>query len=475
MVFSSVPFLFFFLPAFLLCFLSLPNRNLSLLAFSTLFYVWGEGVFVLVIILFVAVNYIAGLKISTVNEKHRKCALTVGVIVNLILLVYFKYFGFLIYDVIGLKQFDPGHVPHLPLGISFFSFQSISYLVDVYRRKASPARNIWDLALYIMMFPQLIAGPIVRYAMVERQIRRRTIHLNYTIHGLMFFAIGLAQKVLVADSMAGVADEFYSLPSNVISTQIAWTGAIAYTLQIYFDFAGYSNMAIGLGLIMGFKFPRNFNYPYISQSITEFWRRWHMSLSSWFRDYVYIPLGGNRNGAFRTYRNLLIVFLLCGIWHGASWTFAVWGLYQGTLLIVERLGFSRILEMMPRVLRHIYTVTAVIVGFVIFRSETLDQAVGILMHMTLPSPQSNATPGFWEIVTHQQLFFGIVGVVAATPTVRFVIIRIVTDRSFEIPSRRAQYRPAQVAIDLSFALGLIFICAIYIASATYSPFIYFRF
>jgi alginate O-acetyltransferase complex protein AlgI len=474
MVFSSVTFLFFFLPAFLLCYALLPFRNITLLVFSTLFYTWGEGIFILVLLFSIAVNYLAGRGIAAHEGKSRGYALATGIAANLLLLAYFKYFGFILFDLLGLTRIDPTVVPHLPLGISFYTFQAISYLIDVYRRDARPAKSVWDLALYIMMFPQLIAGPIVRYAKVARQIRRRTIHFNYSIHGLMFFAIGLAQKILIANNVAGVADGIFALPQDSLSALIAWTGAIAYTLQIYFDFAGYSNMAIGLGLMMGFKFPENFNYPYISQSITEFWRRWHMSLSSWFRDYLYIPLGGNRHGALATYRNLLVVFLLCGLWHGASWTFVVWGLYHGVLLVIERLGLARVLESAPRALRHLYLLLLVVIGWVIFRAETFDQAAQFLGHMSLWLPSSTQAPGFWEQVTHQQLVFGLLGVIAATPVVRQMLNKLVTDRDLSVGRRMRSSRLRRIA-DVSFALLLIGICGIYVASGTYNPFIYFRF
>jgi len=474
MVFSSVSFLFFFLPAFLLCYSLLPFRNATLLTFSVLFYLWGEGIFVLILLVSVVINYFAGRTIAA-STRRKNLALAVGVGANLVLLIYFKYFGFLVFDVLRWEQFDPDLVAHLPLGISFFTFQSISYLVDVYRHRAPAARNVWDLALYIMMFPQLIAGPIVRYASVARQIRRRTIHFNYAFHGLMFFAVGLSQKILVANNVAVVADGIFDLPLDALSAQIAWTGALAYTLQIYFDFAGYSNMAIGLGLMMGFKFPHNFNYPYISQSITEFWRRWHMSLSSWFRDYLYIPLGGNRRGALITYRNLLVVFLLCGLWHGASWTFVAWGFYHGFLLIIERLGLSRVLGIVPRGLRHLYAMLAVIVGWVLFRAETFGQAKVLLSHMALRLPVSPEAPGFWEHVTHQQLFFGLLGVVAATPAARFLVTQVITDRSTDVKRRTETGGKLRTGTDFVFALGLIFVCAIYVASGAYNPFIYFRF
>lgn len=475
MVFSSVTFLFFFLPAFLVAYTLLPPRNAVLLLFSVVFYIWGEGIFFLVLLLSVFINYFAGRLIATSDPGRRKKALAAGVSANLLLLFYFKYFGFVLSDILGLKGFDPNLIPHLPLGISFFTFQSISYLVDVYRRDAKPATSFANLAVYIMMFPQLIAGPIVRYATVARQIGRRTIHLNMVIHGLLFFAIGLSQKVLIANNVAGVADGVFALPDSSLSALVAWTGALSYTLQIYFDFAGYSNMAIGLGLIMGFKFPHNFNYPYISQSITEFWRRWHLSLSSWFRDYVYIPLGGNRHGPLITYRNLFLVFLLCGLWHGASWTFVAWGLYHGLLLIIERLGLGRLLARTPRGFRHLYALFAVILGWVLFRAETFEQATRFLHQMLLFPTSSPQAVGIWETINNQQLFFMIVGIIASTPLVRFLVTRVVTDRNTDVGRRTTGRTLLGTLTDLSFAFSLLLACSIYIASGTYNPFIYFRF
>ena len=477
MVFSSVSFLFFFLPAFLLCYALLPWRNATALAFSLLFYVWGEGVFVLVLLLSVLINFFAGSAIGHAAPEHRRLWLTLGVCANLALLVYFKYFGFLMLEVIGCQGLDPEQVPHLPLGISFFTFQSLSYLIDVYRGEAKPARSLRDLALYILMFPQLVAGPIVRYASVARQLRRRVIHASYVRHGLLFFSVGLAQKVLLADNMAGVADKVFALPADQLGTGLAWAGALAYMQQIYFDFAGYSNMAIGLGLIMGFKFPHNFDYPYISQSITEFWRRWHMSLSSWFRDYLYIPLGGNRHGPLTTYRNLFVVFALCGLWHGASWTFLAWGLYHGTLLVLERLGLGRVLAWLPRAARHLYALLAVLVGWVLFRAESFDQARLFLGRMLgLAASPSAQAPALAEIMTHQQWLFGALGLLAATPLLRRLSARLLTDRTLAAGRRRGFRTGARaVALDASFILGTLFLCSLYVASGTYSPFIYFRF
>ncbi|MBT8064809.1 MAG: MBOAT family protein [Gammaproteobacteria bacterium] len=475
MVFSSSIFLFYFLPAFLICYTIFPARNAIILLFSALFYAWGEGVFLLVLVESVLVNFIAGRMIEQSSGRGRKAALAIGVAANLLVLFFFKYFGFFIYDVLGHASFDPAMVPHLPLGISFFTFQSISYLVDVYRREAPPARSVWELAVYIMMFPQLIAGPIVRYASVASQIRTRKVLPEQVAHGLMFFAVGLAQKVLVANNVAGVADRVFGLAGDELSALLAWTGALFYTLQIYFDFAGYSNMAIGIGLMLGFRFPKNFDYPYISQSITEFWRRWHMSLSSWFRDYLYIPLGGNRVSTATTYRNLLVVFVLCGLWHGASWTFLAWGLYHGALLVVERLGWGRQLSRLPVVARHFYALAAVVVGWVLFRSESFGQAGVMLGRMFGLANSTGMAPGFWELVDHQELAAAALGIVAATPVARKLVTRFVTDRDVEAPSGTFSGWSWQSARDAAFVLGLVFLCATYVVAGTYNPFIYFRF
>jgi len=475
MLFSSVTFLFYFLPLFLLCYAVLPFRNATALLFSAIFYAWGEGLFLSVLVVSVLLNYVCGRWIDSASERGRQRALTVGVIANLTLLGYFKYFGFLVVDIFGWQSFNPDNIPHLPLGISFFTFQSISYLVDVYRRDAKVADSILDLALYIMMFPQLIAGPIVRYARVARQLRRRVVHVNYLLHGLMFFAIGLAQKMLIANNMAGVADSIYGLPQDALSTGLAWTGATTYTLQIYFDFAGYSNMAIGLGLVMGFKFPQNFNYPYISQSITDFWRRWHMSLSSWFRDYLYIPLGGNRVGSWRTYRNLLIVFLLCGLWHGAAWTFVVWGFYNGAFLIMERWGLGARLARLPRLIRHAYALLAIVVGWVIFRADTLPQAGNMLRYMFGMGDISITSKSVLEYVNQQQLLLFFVGLIASTPLPRSLAAKFMTDRHVDVRRRFPAATVPRDAISVAIACLLLIVCFIYVASGTYNPFIYFRF
>jgi alginate O-acetyltransferase complex protein AlgI len=462
MVFASVTFLFYFLPIAILLYALLPARNAVALALSLVFYAWGEGVYVLLLLGVVASNYLSGRLIS--RFASRLWPLAIGVAVNLGVLAYFKYFGFLINDVLSLG--DGIEPPHLPLGISFFIFQSISYLVDVYRGDARPARGVLDLALYITMFPQLIAGPIVRYASVSETIRHRHIDLEQVMKGAALFVLGLAQKLLVANNMAEIADTAYAADLSTVDFTLSWLGTLAYTLQIFFDFAGYSLMAIGLGRIMGFTFPQNFNYPYISRSVTEFWRRWHISLSSWFRDYLYIPLGGNRKGPMRTYFNLVTVFFLCGLWHGASWTFIVWGLFHGLLLVVERLGLGRVLSALPPLLANAYTLFVVIIGWVLFRAENFTQATVFLKAMFL-----GAAPGkleFAEIVSNENLFFALIGIVFSTP-----LISRLADRA---STRMRSHSPAVAYSAGTFLyLSLFAVCVVYVMSGTYNPFIYFRF
>ena len=351
MVFSSIIFLFYFLPMFLLCFALSGFSKYVLLGFSLIFYAWGEAIFLPLVLLMIVLNFYIGVAIENGHiSGHARKWLIVGIVLNLLPLGLFKYGEFLSQTLIKLIGPNIGHVLAplqqdlaelpLPLGISFYTFHSLSYLIDIYRKDVRAERSIRDLAVYISMFPQLIAGPIIRYKTVARELHKPVIEPQRTALGVYVFTIGLAQKVLIANTVAASADAIFALPFRQLSTQDAWLGIICYTLQIYYDFGGYSNMAIGLGFIIGFTYPINFNYPYISTSMTEFWRRWHISLSSWFRDYLYFPLGGNRISQERTYLNLWIVFLLCGLWHGAAWSFVIWGAVHGFFLVLERGGFS---------------------------------------------------------------------------------------------------------------------------------------
>jgi len=377
-VFSSVSFLFFFFSAFLVVYFLVPGgaRNLVLFAASLLFYSWGEGAYVVVLLGYLAFNYACGLLIDLLEGGPRKAALAIGLAANLSGLVCFKY----VVLVAGLVP--AGSLPdHLPAGISFYTFHSISYLVDVYRRSATAERNVLSLAVYLAMFPQLIAGPIIRFKDICGEIRRRDHGWERAYSGSRQLLAGLAQKVLIADNVGPIADAAFNADPASLTAGFAWLGVIAYTFQLYFDFAGYSNMAIGMGRIIGLSYPVNFDLPYCSKSITEFWRRWHISLSTWFRDYLYIPLGGNRVSRSRTFINLLTVFVLCGLWHGAAFSFVVWGLYHGAFLILERTRFGAALESRPPALRHAYALLVVTIGWVFFRAPTLPGAIDYLRSM----------------------------------------------------------------------------------------------
>ena len=468
MVFSTTSFLFVFLPLFLLCYALLPWRNLVALCFSLIFFAWGEGAYVVLLLLTIAANYLIGARLD--RPAQRRWLLGAGVGLNLLILGYYKYFGFLVGTVLHLP-IPEADIPHLPLGISFFIFQSISYLVDVYRGDSPKARSFFDLALYIAMFPQLIAGPIVRYGTVAAALVERSISLHDVYRGSLLFILGLSYKMLVANNTAEVADLVFALGPDQVDTITAWTGVLAYTLQIFFDFAGYSLMAIGLGRIMGFHFPQNFNYPYISQSITEFWRRWHMSLSSWFRDYLYIPLGGNRHGALRTYLNLFIVFFLCGLWHGAAWTYVAWGIFHGVVLAIERMGLKQGMVKLPRPIRHIYTLLLVMIGWVLFRAETFGQASLFLQVMFIPTVADS--PAFAQLVTRENLFFALIGTLFCMPLLERS--RLFKSSDEPLPGETNRVSALPVIRDGAIGLALLFLCTIYVMSGTYNPFIYFRF
>ena len=477
MLFSSVTFLFYFLPLFFLLYYVTPWKNLILLAASLLFYAWGEPVYVFLLLTSIGLNFGCGLLIDREQRdgSSGRLSLTLGVIVNLLILAYFKYLHFLIESIAALV--DPIGIPVpklnpvvLPLGISFFTFQGISYLVDVYRGHVAVERNLLTLGTYITMFPQLVAGPIIRFKTVSKELHQRRLAPSRVRLGIELFIVGLAQKVLLANTVALPADQIFALPLHDLSFQTAWLAAVCYTLQIYFDFAGYSNMAIGLGLMIGFAFPRNFNYPYISQSVTEFWRRWHISLSRWLRDYLYIPLGGNRRGIGQSYANLLIVFILCGLWHGASWTFIAWGVYHGFFLILERLGLLSLLTRLPAPLRRGYVLLAVIVGWVLFRSDTFSQAQAMLTAMVgygLGDPMLHPLA---EYLSGSVVSALLVGAVAATPVGR----QVGTEIGRLTRSGSMQGRLARI-MHVGFSAGLLSLSAASLASGTYNPFIYFRF
>lgn len=476
MVFSSLEFLFVFLPAFLLAQAFLPWPNGVAVAFSLLFYFVGEGWYSLIVIASVVINYGVGLLIEAQSdERRRRWALGVGVALNASSLIFFKYSSFFA-DSLGSERAAAWlRTWHLPLGISFFTFHAISYLVDIFRRDAKAEHSFVNLSLYMLMFPQLIAGPILRFHTIARQLKRRVVTARHLHFGLLLLSLGLAQKVLIADTLAQLADSLFGR-SRELSAAAAWLAVVGYTFQIFFDFAGYSNMAIGLGWMMGFDLPRNFDYPYISQSITEFWRRWHMTLSRWFRDYLYIPLGGNRGGPARTYRNLLTVFLLCGLWHGASWTFVVWGAYHGAWLVLERLGGERVLAMLPRVVRHAYVLLVVMVSWTLFRAESLAEAGSILARMfgIVPSPPNAlGSASLAEVVSNGQLFALAIAALFSAPALPRALGRLVQVAS-ERPLPR-HFAPRVYVPGIMLGVALLMVVTTKVLTGAYSPFIYFRF
>jgi len=481
MVFSSAIFLFLFLPVVLLghWLAGQRLRNLFLLLASLVFYAWGEGIYVAVMIMSIVFNYFFGRLLDSNFWQHRrKLLLGIMLALNLLPLLYFKYFVFLLTNLNLLlgsgQQFSAPAEIHLPIGISFFTFQAMSYLVDVYRRTNKAQQSIFAVGLYIALFPQLIAGPIVRYHDVAEQIKKRVQTLSLFASGVERFIFGLGKKMLIANPLGYIADSIFSLPAGELTMLTAWLGIICYALQIYFDFSGYSDMAIGLGRMLGFRFLENFNFPYIANSIREFWQRWHMSLSGWFRDYLYIPLGGNRHGSLITARNLFIVFLICGLWHGASWNFVIWGLLHGSFLVLERGSWGKILNSMPKVLQHCYVLLIVLTTWVFFRAETLDLSINYLSTMY-------SWPDTWGLHTRIAIkldteFFVtlFLGILLSTPLYLFLSNQCKNRCMTALTSNKTLLIGSMIGkIAL---LSIIFILvSMEIANGSYNPFIYFRF
>lgn len=480
MVFSSVIFVFLFLPAVLVGYAVAGRRfrNLWLLAASLFFYAWGESFFVLLMLTSIGLNYVFGLLVDRAKlGTARKLLLGSAVFVNLALLGFFKYMNFFLENLAwfidlsgGLHyEFDP---IHLPIGISFFTFQAMSYVIDVYRKDGSVQKNPVNLALYIALFPQLIAGPIIRYQDVAVQLAKRAVTREGFVEGIERFVFGLGKKILIANTVAVPADAIFGLEGGNLSFGLAWLGVLCYTLQIYFDFSGYSDMAIGLGHMFGFRFRENFAYPYTSQSVREFWRRWHISLSTWFRDYLYIPLGGSRGSNARTSFNLLIVFFLCGLWHGASWTFVVWGLYHGVFLSLERTRFGRVLEWLPRPARHGYTLLVAVVGWVFFRAESFSLAASFLRAMAGFGTGENTVYYALYYLKQDVALAIVLGIFMSAPLLPYVRARF---RALVAADRPG---PANVlaALTRAGAIAVVFLLCIMVLSAqTHNPFIYFRF
>lgn len=482
MLFTEPLFLFLFLPALLGLYFVSPkwSRNFLLLCASLLFYAWGERTYVVVLLFSIFLNYIFGLLIGRAGEaRGRRLLLLGGISGNLLLLITFKYARFLVAnlnELSALTGFNALPLPgiRLPIGISFFTFMGMSYLVDIYRRQLRAETNLNTFALYITLFPHLIAGPIVRYSDIAKELVERFVSRAEFAAGVRRFIIGFGKKMLIANTVAFPADSIFNAPTEQLTAGLAWLGLVCYTLQIYFDFSGYSDMAIGLAKMFGFHFPENFDYPYIADSITNFWRRWHISLSTWFRDYLFFPLGV-RGPRWRVYLNLLIVFFLCGLWHGASWNFVVWGLFHGAFLVFERLGLAAWLQKRPRALRHFYTLLVIMVAWVFFRAESLSHALAYLQAMIGRGHGMNLgySPAMYlntELLL--ALLVGVLGSMALVPALRKWQEQVMsegdgTTRAFVETGARL----------LSFAvLVLIFVASAALSAAgTYNPFIYFRF
>jgi len=511
MVFSSIVFLFLYLPLVLavyhLIFLpvTLGYRpqlfrqisTLFLMCASVLFYFWGEANLIWIIIGVTCFDYLAGLLVAgafharPIEELEpggprttwQRVAIVGSICCNLAILGFFKYFNF---AVDGYNQFVSGlglsalvvtdvMKVRLPLGISFFTFESMSYTIDVYRGRARATRNFINFGYFVTAFPHLVAGPIIRYRDLAEQIVGRVVTRQHVASGVSRFIIGLGKKVLIANSVAAVADSVFTLPTSQLTPGLAWLGIVCYTLQIYFDFSGYSDMAIGLGRMFGFEFLENFNYPYVSQSVQDFWHRWHISLSNWFRDYLYVPLGGSRCGPRRTYVNLVIVFVLCGLWHGASWTFVAWGLYHGLFLVIERLGFARVLERRARIVRHGYSLAVVIVGWVLFRSETFSQATEFLAALGGVAHGAGTVHCVAAHLSMDVVLAMMAGALLSMPLMpAFIAWR---DRLLAAPGVQDRWlTPFYFSAARLAGLSAVLVTSVLsLASGTHNPFIYFRF
>ncbi len=462
MVFSSLSFIFFFLPIFLLIyFISKKElQNIVILLGSLFFYAWGEPKYVIVMIFSIIFNYLCGLLINR-YRKQDKLFLILAIIGNLLLLFVFKYLDFTIININRLFSSNINSLNLLlPIGISFYTFQAMSYVIDVYKKKVKVQKNIITMGTYVALFPQLIAGPIVRYKDIEKQLSNRTINLNKVSDGIRRFIIGLGKKVIIANNVAVIADTIFDGNIQNTGALILIIGTIAYALQIYFDFSGYSDMAIGLGKILGFDFLENFNYPYISKSITEFWRRWHISLSSWFRDYVYIPLGGNRVSKIKWIRNIFMVWFLTGLWHGASWNFILWGLYFAVILLLEKLVLSKYLDKLPSFISWIYAFILICIGWIIFRIQGINNIMIVFSNIFTLKP-SNLT---LFISNHYYLLnniiYMIIGIIGMFPFINKYMIKLSNKYGYIY----------DVLIIIIFIISIMFLI-----QSTYNPFIYFRF
>ena len=471
MLFSSLVFLFTFLPITLLVYYLVPRKvkNVVLLIASLIFYAWGEPVYIFLMLISILFNYFCGMDIALkAGRKSQVRSLIFTIVVNLFILGFFKYYGFI---VTNLNAILPFYIPYrkleLPIGISFYTFQTLSYIIDVYRGNVDVQVNLIDFGTYVTMFPQLIAGPIVQYADVERQLRERKESLTKFGYGAWFFVMGLAKKVLLANTIGSIYENIAAMDGMSVVT--AWLGCLAYTFQIYFDFSGYSDMAVGLGKMFGFEFMQNFNYPYISKSVTEFWRRWHISLGSWFREYVYIPLGGNRVTVPRHLLNLLIVWFLTGLWHGAHWNFVLWGLYFFVFILIERLFLKRLFAKL-HILPHIYLLFVVFVGWILFHFT--DVRLGWTVFLGLFGANGNAASDFVSItLLKNNVFLLAVSAIACTPLVK----TMANGAGTRLRRSRSGERLFNLMAYIVFPIILLLLSTASLVGDSYNPFIYFQF
>lgn len=468
MVFSSVTFLYVFLPLVLLIYYIAPKRlkNLLILISGIIFYAWGEPVYVCLMLFTTLVDYTAGRLIARFDDrpKARLATMVTAVSINLLLLCIFKYSSFVITNInqiFGLALTDP-ELP-LPIGISFYTFQSMSYTLDMYMRNISVQKNFINYAAYVTLFPQIVAGPIVRYKEVAAELEHRSVTLTKVGEGVGIFLRGLGKKVLLANNIGMLWTTVKGTPLDGLSVLTAWLGILAFTFQIYFDFSGYSDMAVGMGKMMGFNFPQNFNYPYLSKSVSEFWRRWHITLGSWFRSYVYIPMGGNRVGTLKLLRNLLVVWFLTGLWHGASWNFILWGLYFGVILIIERFFLGKYLQKIPAVLQVLYSFLLVVFGWVLFEFEDLAN-VGRYIGAMFGGNGGVLLDGQALYLLSSYLLLLVVCAIGATNYPKKLVEKV--SGKFPVWVRYAS--PV-------FEVGLLFLCTAFLVNSTYNPFLYFRF
>lgn len=483
MVFSSLTFLYYFLPAVLIVYIMLPNRitvngikikgsplviparNLLILISGLFFYAWGEPKYVWIMIISTLIDYTAGRLIDRFDDssKKRTAFLLVSVIMNLGLLAVFKYSSFIITNINGIFGLGiPDPKLSLPIGISFYTFQSMSYTIDLYMRKIKVQKSLIGFTSYVTLFPQIVAGPIVRYEDVAAEIEERTVNIGKISEGIGKFVKGLAKKVLLANNIGIIWTQVKAMDYGEISAATAWLGILAFTFQIYFDFSGYSDMAVGLGKMLGFNFPKNFDHPYMSKSVSEFWRRWHITLGTWFREYVYIPLGGNRKGIGKTVRNLLIVWGLTGLWHGASWNFLLWGVYFGILIVIERFGWGKVLEKLPAPISMLYTFLIAVFGWVLFDTATLTDAWNYIRAMFgAGGAFADSTSSY--IFTSNAIVYALC--IFASTDIFGKLVKLL---------RKKRRKLAEYAAPVAMVCVLL-LCTAYLVDATYNPFLYFRF